>query len=68
MVRKATSRRDSLLEQAAAKARDAWDRSVLFDQARDKIILGVRTREEAKDLADLLGCSTSATTCQLPAG
>jgi superfamily II DNA or RNA helicase len=58
MVRKATSRRGNLLEQGTAKARDAWDRSVLFEKSRDKIILYVRTRDEAKDHADLLGCST----------
>ena len=57
MVRKATNGQGSLLEQAAAEAQDAWDRSVLFDKSRDKIILYVRTRDEAKDLADLLDCS-----------
>jgi superfamily II DNA helicase RecQ len=58
MVRKAKNGQGSLLEQAAAKARDAWDQSVLFDKTRDKIILYVRTRDEARDLAELLGCST----------
>jgi superfamily II DNA helicase RecQ len=58
MVRRAKNGRGSLLKQAAAKARDAWDQSVLFDKTRDKIILYVRTRDEARDLADLLSCST----------
>jgi hypothetical protein len=58
MVRKATNGQGSFLEQAAARARDAWDQSGLFDKSRDKIILYVRTRDEAKDLAQLLGCGT----------
>jgi superfamily II DNA helicase RecQ len=58
MVRKATNREGSFLEQAVARARDAWDQSGLFDKSRDKIILYVQTRDEAKDLAQLLSYST----------
>lgn len=58
MVRKATSGQGSVLEQAAERARDAWEQSGLLDKLRDKIILYVRTRDEAGDLAQLLGCST----------
>jgi superfamily II DNA helicase RecQ len=58
MVSKATNGQGILLEQAAARARDAWDQSGLFDKSRDKIILYVRTRDEAKELAQLLSCST----------
>lgn len=57
MVCRTTSGQGSLLEQAAARARDAWDRPGMFDQSRDKIILYVRTRDEANDLAKLLDCS-----------
>jgi superfamily II DNA helicase RecQ len=58
MVRRATNGQGSFLEQAAARARDAWDQSGLFDKSRDKIILYARTRDEAKDLAQLLDCGT----------
>ena len=51
MVSKATNGQGILLEQAAARARDAWDQSGLFDKSRDKIILYIRTRDEAKELA-----------------
>lgn len=57
MVCRTISGQGSLLDQAAARARDAWDRPGVFDKSRDKIILYVRTRDEAKDLAQLLGCS-----------
>ncbi|KAK0847016.1 hypothetical protein LTR03_006526 [Friedmanniomyces endolithicus] len=57
MVRKAQVGRGSLLEQAAAEAQDAWERSGFFDAWRDKIILYVRTRDEAKELAGILGCA-----------
>lgn len=42
-----------------ARALDAWDQSGLFDKSHDKIILYVRTGDEAIDLAQLLGCSTT---------
>ncbi|OQN95085.1 hypothetical protein B0A48_18821 [Cryoendolithus antarcticus] len=48
----------SLLHQAVAEARDAWTRSGLLDSNRDKIILYVRKRDEAKELADLLECGS----------
>jgi hypothetical protein len=46
-----------LLEEGARKAKDAWEASQLLDQAQDKIILYVRTKEEAATLAELLCCS-----------
>ena len=58
MVRKIERGRGSLLEQAAAEAKDAWTVPGLFDHSRDKIILYVRMREEADDLSTLLGCSS----------
>ena len=58
MVRKATNGKGSILQQAAAEARDAWEESGQLDQARDKIILYVRTRDEAGELSDLLGCDS----------
>jgi len=62
MVEKTKSPTGSLLEQAAAEARDAWERSSLFDHARDKIILYVRSVADAETLADLMGseCYTAA--------
>ena len=57
MVRRAERGHGSLLEQAAAEAKDAWTRSTLFDPSRDKIILYVRTRDEASELAGLLDCA-----------
>ena len=59
MVRKASeasSGRGCLLQQCAAEARDAWDMSGLFDKGCDKIILYVRTRKEATELALMLEC------------
>jgi superfamily II DNA helicase RecQ len=56
MVRKADTRRGSLIKQATIEAKDAWTESGLFDHARDKIILYVWTRKNAEDLADLLDC------------
>ena len=47
---------ESLLEEGARRARDAWRNSGLVSPARDKIILYVRTRDEAGELAGLLGC------------
>jgi superfamily II DNA helicase RecQ len=56
MVQRAT-RRGSLLEEGAQRAKDAWENSQLLDRARDKIILYVRTKEDAATLAELLHCS-----------
>ncbi|KAH6661672.1 P-loop containing nucleoside triphosphate hydrolase protein [Halenospora varia] len=50
------TRPGSLLKEGARKARDAWQASRLLDQTQDKIILYVRTRDEAKELAKLLSC------------
>jgi superfamily II DNA helicase RecQ len=47
----------SLLEEGARKARDAWENSLLLDRVRDKIILYVRTKDDAAALAELLCCS-----------
>ncbi|KAK0773172.1 hypothetical protein LTR75_017205 [Friedmanniomyces endolithicus] len=57
MVRRAQVGRASLLEQAAAEAQDAWQRSGLFDTSRDNLILYVRTRDQANELAGILGCA-----------
>jgi hypothetical protein len=46
-----------LLEEGAQRAKAAWEGSQLLDQARDKIILYVRTKEDAATLAELLSCS-----------
>ena len=59
MVRKAndpSSCQGSLLQQCATEARDFLGASVLFNLGRDKIILYVRTREEATELASLVKC------------
>ncbi|KAK6439524.1 hypothetical protein LTR95_004275 [Oleoguttula sp. CCFEE 5521] len=58
MVRRASSRTDCLLQQSAAEVRDAWKTPGIFDQGRDKIIIYVRTRNEADDLAALLLCDS----------
>ncbi|KAM0722832.1 hypothetical protein Q7P37_001029 [Cladosporium fusiforme] len=57
MVRKVDAHSGSILEQAAVEAKDAWAESGLFDHARDKIILYVRTCQDAEDLAELLCCN-----------
>lgn len=57
MVRKIKTGNGSLLEQAAAEAQDAWTCSHLFDASHDKIILYVRGRNEANELASLLDCA-----------
>jgi superfamily II DNA helicase RecQ len=67
MVRKADTRRGSLIKQAAIEATDAWTESGLFDHARDKIILYVRTRKDADDLADLLDCDAYTAESGTPA-
>lgn len=46
-----------LLAEGARRARDAWEGSQLLDRARDKIILYVRTKDDAAVLAELLCCS-----------
>ena len=56
MVQRATGR-GSLLEEGTRRAREAWENSQLLDRARDKIILYVRTKEDAATLAELLCCS-----------
>ena len=48
---------EGLLEEGARRARDAWDNSQLLARAQDKIILYVRTKEDAATLAELLCCS-----------
>jgi superfamily II DNA helicase RecQ len=58
MVRKTDARRGTLLDQSAVEARQAWDESDLFDHARDKIILYVRTCQDADTLSGILGCSS----------
>jgi superfamily II DNA helicase RecQ len=54
MVRKVDPQRGSLLEQAAIEVSDAWNESDLFDHSCDKIIIYVRTRDEADELASKL--------------
>jgi hypothetical protein len=46
-----------LLEEGAQRAKDAWEGSQLLDRAQDKIILYIRTKEDAATLAELLSCS-----------
>lgn len=55
-VRKAQTGRGSLLEQAAWEAQAMIARRNSFDRTRDKIVLYVRTRDEADDLAALIRC------------
>ncbi|KAK3684401.1 hypothetical protein LTR37_020307 [Vermiconidia calcicola] len=56
-VRKARTGRGSLLEQATAEARRMIGRIDLFDRSRDKIVLYTQTRDEAGELANLIGCA-----------
>jgi superfamily II DNA helicase RecQ len=58
MVRKVDTQKGSLLEQTATKVRDAWNVSNLFDHSRDKIIIYVRMRDEAMQLASILSCES----------
>jgi len=58
MVRKVDAHNGSLFKQATSEAKQAWTESGSFNQACDKIILYVRTCQEADDLAELLGCSS----------
>jgi superfamily II DNA helicase RecQ len=58
VVRKATNGKGSLLQQAAAEAQNAWERPGQLDHSRDKIIMYVRTRDEAEELSGLLGCNS----------
>jgi superfamily II DNA helicase RecQ len=57
-VHRAKRGKGSLLEQAAKRVRDAWERSELVNTSRDKIIVYVRTRQEAQQLALLLDCDS----------
>lgn len=56
MVRQAAASDICLLEQSAAEVRDAWLCSQLFDKRRDKILVYVRTRDEAAKLSSILEC------------
>jgi hypothetical protein len=67
MVRKADPRKGNLLKQSASEAREAWESSDLFDYTRDKIIVYVRTRDEAVQLASMLSCETYASKSGTPA-
>ena len=58
MVRKADPQKGNLLEQAAVEVCDAWNKSDLFDHSCDKIIIYVRTRDEADQLASNLSCES----------
>ena len=58
MVRKVDHQKGSLLEQTATEVCDAWNASGLFDHSCDKIIVYVRTRDEADDLAGALSCES----------
>lgn len=57
-MRRAETGKGSFLQQAVAEVRDAWLQSGLLDMTRDKIIIYVRTRNEAKDLASMLDCGS----------
>jgi superfamily II DNA/RNA helicase len=57
-VRKVDAYNGSLLKQAASEAEQVWKESGFFDHTRDKIILYVRTCQEADDLAELLSYSS----------
>jgi hypothetical protein len=54
MVRKVNYQKGSLLEQTATEVYNAWNASGLFNYSRDKVIVYVRTRDEADDLASTL--------------
>ena len=54
MVRKVDHQKGSLLEQTATEVCDAWNALGLFDHSCDKIIVYVRTQDEADDLAGAL--------------
>jgi superfamily II DNA helicase RecQ len=66
IVRKVDAYNRSLLKQAASEAEQAWKESGFFDHARDKIILYVRTCQEADDLVELLGCSSYTSESRTP--
>ena len=55
-VRKARSGEGSLLQQASAIACTMYSHRTSFDTMQDKIIIYVRTRDEAHELAGLLDC------------
>lgn len=54
IVRKADYQKGSLLEQTATEVHNAWTALGLFDYSRDKVIVYVRTRDEAGNLASAL--------------
>lgn len=58
MVQKANPQKGSLLEQTTIEVSDAWNKSDLFDHSYDKIIIYVRTRDEANELASNLSCES----------
>lgn len=58
MVRRASGQKGSFLQQCAKEVQDAWEAPGLFDQTSDKIILYVRTRDEADELACILRCDS----------
>ena len=67
MVRKVDAQKGSLLEQTATEVRDAWNVSNLFDHSRDKIIIYVRMRDEAMQLAGILSCESYTSKSGTPA-
>jgi superfamily II DNA helicase RecQ len=66
IVRKVDAYNGSLLKQAASEAEQAWIELGFFDHTCDKIILYVRTCQEADDLAELLGCSSYTSKSRTP--
>ena len=46
----------TLIEKAAQLVRICWPRKDVFDHARDKIIVYCRTRDEVRELQELLEC------------
>ena len=46
----------TLIERAADLVQECWPKQEFFDQSRDKIIIYCRSRDEVKELADLLQC------------
>lgn len=58
IVQKADLQKGNLLEQAAVEVCDAQNKSDLFDYSCDKIIIYIRTQDEADQLASNLSCET----------
>jgi superfamily II DNA helicase RecQ len=67
IVRKVDTQKGSLLEQTATKVRNAWNVSNLFDYSRDKIIIYVRIRDEAIQLASILSYESYISKSRTPA-